>query len=145
MSPDDRVLLMKLEEPGEKFEFWITLGGGLEDGESADEALKRELREEIGTDGFAPGKVIWTRTSRFAWNAQKYEQDETYHLIKTNEFDAVQGEMDEEERAAFRGFRWWSVREIVESDETFAPRNLGALLTRLVAEGPPALPMDVGS
>jgi hypothetical protein len=39
--------------------------------------------------------------------------------------------MDEEESAAFRGFRWWSVKEITESDAAFAPRELGALLVRL--------------
>ena len=41
-----RVLLCRQEKPGK--EYWLLPGGGVEGGESLDEALHRELGEELG-------------------------------------------------------------------------------------------------
>ena len=40
-----------------------------------------------------------------------------------------------EELEFFRGFRWWTVDDVLASDETFAPRRLGALVHDLVDIG----------
>ncbi len=44
----DRVLLCRQEKPGK--EYWLLPGGGVASGESLIEALRRELREELGID-----------------------------------------------------------------------------------------------
>ena len=44
----DSILLVKHHAPGPKEIFWSPPGGGLEFGESAEEALKREFIEETG-------------------------------------------------------------------------------------------------
>ena len=146
ISPAGRILLMKLTEPGEGVTFWITPGGGLEPGESAPQGLLRELGEEVGRRDFDIGPVIWTRSNQFTWDGQPYHQDETYHLIVSDEFETGEGgAMDPEERIAFQGFRWWSFQEIQESNETFAPGRLGELLESLHLDGPPAEPFDTAS
>ena len=43
-----RVLLCRQEKPGK--EYWLLPGGGVDGGESLIEALRRELREELGIE-----------------------------------------------------------------------------------------------
>ena len=40
--------------------------------------------------------------------------------------------------------RWWTLEELDEAEEVFAPRRLPVLLRSLLSEGPPAQPIDVG-
>jgi 8-oxo-dGTP diphosphatase len=47
-----RVLLCRHEKPGR--EYWLLPGGGVNAGESLLDALKRELREELGIDEDVP-------------------------------------------------------------------------------------------
>jgi len=44
----ERVLLCRQEKPGK--EYWLLPGGGVDAGESLIDALRRELREELGID-----------------------------------------------------------------------------------------------
>jgi nucleoside triphosphatase len=44
----DRVLLCRQEKPGR--EYWLLTGGGVDSGETLIEALRRELREELGIE-----------------------------------------------------------------------------------------------
>ena len=43
---NERILLCRQEKPGK--EYWLLPGGGVDGGESLTEALRRELREEVG-------------------------------------------------------------------------------------------------
>jgi 8-oxo-dGTP diphosphatase len=47
-----RVLLIRHEKPGK--EYWLLPGGGVNSGESLVDALRRELREEVGLDDQVP-------------------------------------------------------------------------------------------
>jgi len=44
LDPDDRILLVRFEFPDGMF--WATPGGGIEPGETPEEAVRRELAEE---------------------------------------------------------------------------------------------------
>ena len=52
LTPDHRILLMKVREPVTGIQVWITPGGGLETGESDEEGLRREVAEETGARDF---------------------------------------------------------------------------------------------
>lgn len=136
---------MKIEEPVSRFQVWITPGGAIEPGESAEEGLRREVEEETGIRNIQIGPLIWTRSHQFTWDGKEYSQQEAYYLVKTALFEP---HMDEEaapgEWRAFRGFRWWSVEQIGRSHDTFVPRHLASLIEQLIESGSPEEPFDVG-
>lgn len=144
VSPGREILLVKIANPSGGWEGWITPGGGIEAGESEEEGLRRELREELGfaTDGSE--RKVWARKHRFPWAGQILEQEEIYFLRHCPKFQPGQGsEVVKGDMPDFREFRWWKIRDILASEEKFAPRRLGYFLEKL-EEGMPAEPIDVG-
>ena len=65
IDDQDRVLLLRANV-GEG-DVWITPGGALEPGETAEDAARRELREETGIESAELSPCVWTRTHRFVW------------------------------------------------------------------------------
>ena len=61
LTPDRHLLLMRIQEPVSGNEFWVTPGGGLEPGESDEDALYREVAEETGATRFSVDRLVWTR------------------------------------------------------------------------------------
>lgn len=65
LTPSQEVLLMRIHPPDSDRHFWITPGGGLEAGESAEAGLRRELHEELGLNSFVMGPLLWRRQHTF--------------------------------------------------------------------------------
>ncbi|NEE37574.1 NUDIX domain-containing protein, partial [Streptomyces sp. SID7982] len=62
LDPDDRVLLLHGHEPDDPADtWWFTPGGGLEGGETREQAARRELAEETGITDIELGPPLWTR------------------------------------------------------------------------------------
>ena len=54
VTPEEQILLLRLE-PSFREPFWVTPGGGLDEGETFMDAARRELREEVGRDDLPIG------------------------------------------------------------------------------------------
>jgi len=122
VDPDGRVLLVRFEHPVTGDSWWATVGGGIDEGESADEALRRELREEAGIDDLAIGPVVHEREHTFPWASRIIRQHERYHVVR------VPGS---EPRPAIdlrpegvTEVRWWTQAELERTDDTFVPHEL---------------------
>jgi ADP-ribose pyrophosphatase YjhB (NUDIX family) len=144
VDDDDRVLLVRFEFSPERV-VWATVGGGLEPGESHEDALRRELAEEAGLDAVELGPEIWTRTHVFELNSRWDGQAERYFLVRTPSFEPRPSHSWEQLRAeGVTAIRWWSLAELEAADAQFAPRRLPQLVRSILEHGPPAGPVDVG-
>ena len=72
-------------------------------------------------------------------------QSERIFLVRTEAFEPAPERTAEELAAEYvTGQRWWTVQELAESGEQFAPTRLPELVRDLVENGPPTEPVDVG-
>jgi 8-oxo-dGTP diphosphatase len=144
VDDDERVLLVMFDF-GDRGEVWATPGGGIEEGESDEGAVRRELAEEAGLDECELGPLVWTRTHVVPRGGGLWDgQTERYYLVRTPAFEPAPRLSWEELRAeAMTAIRWWDLDELEATDVRFAPRRLPALVRELLSQGPPAEPLDV--
>jgi 8-oxo-dGTP diphosphatase len=144
IDPDDRILLVRFEFPARTI--WATPGGGIEPGESAEEAIMRELEEETGLRDVVVGPAVWTRLHIVPFIGGNWDgQHEQYHLVRVPAFEPRPGLSWEQLNAEYvHELRWWTPPELAEATETFAPRRLPELVRSLLHDGLPDEPVDAG-
>ena len=137
-APTGRYLLLRLE-PSFRDPFWITPGGGLDEGETPPDAARRELYEEVGRDDLALGPQLWFRHVRFRWEEWEVNQQEHVFLVEApDEFEPAILHPDEEPLV---GGRWFSASDLRSLDDTVYPPNLAELLEGLARDGTPPEPV----
>jgi 8-oxo-dGTP diphosphatase len=145
LDHDDRVLLVRMVEPKTGEEWWVTPGGGIDPDEQPARALRRELQEETGLAEFELGPVVWTRREVFPWAGKTLDQSEQIFLVRVPGFEPrpllSTAQLADE---GVHELRWWTVEELATSDANFAPRRIVHFLRKLLEEGPPKAPVDVG-
>ena len=142
LDESDRVLLVRFEFP--RWVGWATPGGGVNPRETDEDAIRRELAEEVGLEAFSLGPLIWTRTHLFElgdWDGQV----ERYYLVRTEAFAPAPGLTWTELHAEYvTDVRWWTLEELETFAGQFAPGRLPLLVRRLTQQGPRSEPIDVG-
>ena len=145
LDPDDRILMIRTEsEDTDPPVLWITPGGAVEEGESFEEAARREMWEETGITDFELGPCVWTRQNVWRWGKDWYDSRERYFFSRFGQTDLTPEHMEEIEILTFTGFRWWTIEELAASDEFFVPRSFSALVAPLIAGDVPTEPIEVG-
>jgi 8-oxo-dGTP pyrophosphatase MutT (NUDIX family) len=127
-----RVLLFRGGDPHrpEAGTWWFTPGGGLDDGESVEDAARREVREETGLVITDLGPVVLERRIEFDFEGVRYDQDETFFLVIVAGLEVDLRGWSDVERRSIVEHRWWTRAELATTTEAVYPEGLAELLPR---------------
>ena len=134
IEPAGRVLLVRFvfkkgALAGE--DYWATPGGGVEEGETFEQAAIRELREETGIRVESVGPQVGQR--EFVLQLSDGEHvvaDERFYRVEAKEATLSRDEWTAEEVEVMVAHRWWSRDELSQTSETVWPENLIEMLPK---------------
>ncbi|GAB3023545.1 DNA mismatch repair protein MutT [Nocardioides flavus (ex Wang et al. 2016)] len=140
-----RVLLIRHEDRVTGLRAWYPVGGGIEGGESLQQAAEREAYEEVGLEALTPGVHVWTRDHTYEYDGRTVDVHEDWLLHRVGHFSPAPARLSDHEAATVRGFRWWSSDELRDTADTVFPPALGDLLAGLLRDGVPRVVLDISS
>lgn len=129
MSSDDKILLGKVREGGVYPNCWHIPGGGVEEGETKELALIREMHEEIGLDITRFSKKLVRDTDTDEADKTDKQTGETYHVIM--QFNVYQinipipnSEINIELHDDLTEYRWVSINDLPNYQHTTPSQKL---------------------
>lgn len=130
LDPQGRVLLFRFDV-ADRPPFWVTAGGECEEGESFEEAARRELYEETGIRA-APGPQIARTTPEFITvEGEPIQADERYFLVRVATSAIETSGHTELERQVMTQHRWFGCHELGDWPEAIFPETLGSIIASL--------------
>jgi TDG/mug DNA glycosylase family protein len=124
-----RVVLVRWVRPGSGEAWWITPGGGVQEGEDELVALRRELDEELGLREVEDPRFLYEREHELPLEAGIVRQHDRFYLVRVEAHDVVPTLDLAAEN--LHGHRWWTPGELESSDERISPPGLADVVRAL--------------
>jgi 8-oxo-dGTP pyrophosphatase MutT (NUDIX family) len=133
---DSRVLMInEAIDAGQAY--WLTPGGGIEPGETPQQAAMRETYEETGLVIWIPADAVEVHRERRTWSYRgtNYDQINYFFAVRVPEpLDMAPAALTDMERKSLIGFRWWPAAELRASDELFYPPEIADLVDAFTSQ-----------
>ncbi|MFW6597474.1 NUDIX hydrolase [Propionibacteriaceae bacterium Y2011] len=134
VDPADRVLLFADSDPGlPAYGWWVTPGGGIDAGETAEQAAVREVAEETGaviTEDQLIGPLA-RRHVVHGYSDQVVDIDELFYGVRVDAFEVDITGHTVDEQLTLTGNRWWPRAELATTDAWLWPNCLPRLADRV--------------
>lgn len=112
-----------------RFARWIAPGGGVDPGESHEQAAIRELFEETGLVVDTVGEPVWSLDFDVAWDEADHDRGHAeYFVVRCERFDPVSTNWTESEHVDMTRHGWFTADALLRSGEPFEPYDLPRLL-----------------
>lgn len=148
LDPRDRILLIQYQavvasdaDGSEPRAFWYTPGGGIDPGETPEQAALRELDEEVGIRGVTLGPCVATCQAlrdRFLKVSFCHER---YYLVRAPSDHIDTSRLAETDLDPVLDVRWWPIADFIRSREFLIPESVIPLASRIIAGDAPREPV----
>lgn len=137
LNPRDQVLLIQHEDVApvdparpDLLCYWATPGGGIEVGEHAVDALRRELQEELGLTNVVIGRQVGVREVPLNLPEAGFVlSHESYFVCHVSDDPHLNhAGLSDSERQVFKAVRWWSREELCHTTEMLRPGAVSELV-----------------
>lgn len=128
LDPSGRILLFHFVHKHGALaglDYWATPGGGLEDGETFEQAAIRELEEETGIRVHDAGPEVKRRTFPLQLaDGEHVMADERFFLVRAEDASLSREGWTADEAEVMAEYKWWSRVELMQTSETVWPEDL---------------------
>jgi 8-oxo-dGTP pyrophosphatase MutT (NUDIX family) len=146
LDPADRLLLMKGRPPAAPGApaVWFTIGGGVEPGESVQEAAAREVVEEAGLTDALFGPAVWySEWLLVDGQGRRIHFKEHFLVARTAGGALSRRGWRPHERESVEAMRWWTMTALARTQETVFPERLAEWLPAVIAGRYPPAPLVI--